>query len=148
MKEAVGNTFILSIMITFVVIFIILFAGSTSYTKAYKVKNRIIDIIENNEDVKDNKGISDSTFTEINQFLSETGYKIGNPNKSTCKSHGGNLVSNHNNRYRYCIERFETDRGPYYGVTAYMYLELPVISSLIEIPVYGETKILGQLKAD
>lgn len=151
MKEAVGNTFILSIMITFIVIFIIIFAGSTSYTKAYKVKNRIIDIIENNEDSTKSNTISTATFNEIDAFLAQTGYKVNASNKSGCKaSHGGTIVSNGSmsNQYRYCIEKITTTRGIYYGVTAYMYFEFPVASGLVELPVYGETKILGQLKEE
>ena len=52
MKEAIGNAFIFGLVITFIGIFILFFATSTSYTKAFKVKNKIIEIIEKHHNQK------------------------------------------------------------------------------------------------
>ena len=46
MKEAVGNSMVLTFIFVFIAIFIILFVGSIAYSKGFKVRNRIIDIIE------------------------------------------------------------------------------------------------------
>lgn len=145
MREGIGNAFIVNLIIIFVIIFIVLFAGSTSYTKAYKVKNRIINIIE------ENRGLTDSAKDEINTFLGDTGYKL--VGSSRCRNHYGanmgELVWNPTNGYRYCVEKFTQggeNQKVYYGVTAYMYFEIPIISSLVEIPVYGETKTIGILE--
>ena len=43
MKEAISNAFLFNIVIVFVVVLIALFVGSLSYTKAYKVKNKIVE---------------------------------------------------------------------------------------------------------
>jgi len=51
MREAIGNTYIVGVVITFMSIFIIIFAGSIGYSKASKARNRIISIIERTADI-------------------------------------------------------------------------------------------------
>ena len=46
MKEAFGNSFITIIVITFMSVLILILASSSSYSKAAKVRNRIIEMIE------------------------------------------------------------------------------------------------------
>lgn len=148
MREAVGNVFIVNFIITFVGIFIFFFAGSTAYTKAFKVKNKIINIIEeyetyNNSDVK----------AKINDYLSEAGYRV--ITSYTCPMRDGSKVvngangnSNVINDYQYCIYEFTDNDSEndykYYGVQTYMYFDFPIIGKTIAIPVYGETKVLGR----
>ncbi len=156
MREAIGQTFIVNLIIIFVIIFLVLFAGSINYTKAYKVKNRIISIIE------ENNGYTLEAQKQINTFLGETGYRISNKGCSNNDYHykkdAYSIGSNHNTNwkavstnsdYKYCIEEVTTKNGDieqkFYGVTAYMYFEIPIISSLLELPVYGETKTMGIL---
>ena len=155
MREAIGQTLIVNLIVIFVIVFIVLFAGSVNYTKAYKVKNRIISIIEENE------GYTPTAQKQINNFLGETGYRVSTKGCSKNDYHyqkqayamnGGQntwqAVSTGGN-YKYCVEKITTKTGEveqtFYGVTAYMYFELPLISSLLELPVYGETKTMGIL---
>ena len=49
MKESVGYTATLNIVIVFIVIIFAIFAMALSYYKAYKVSNKIIESIEKNE---------------------------------------------------------------------------------------------------
>lgn len=138
MREAFGNVFIVNIIIIFVVVFIFLFAGSTSYTKAYKVKNKIINIIE------ENKGYDTEAKDQIATFLATTGYRISK--KHNCPARNGASVKKDSTRnYRYCIYEYTKGDNTYYGVTAYMYFDLPLISSRLELPVYGETKMIGSI---
>jgi Uncharacterized protein conserved in archaea len=146
MREALGQTFLINIIIVFVVIFIILFAGSTSYTKAYKVKNRILSIIE------EERGYNNDAKKRIDEFLSNTGYKVvQNGQAQDCKKHyETGTIKSKSTTYRYCVEEFTVNSGQeneqkFYGVTTFMYFELPVISSLLEIPVYGESKHVNAL---
>ena len=46
MKAAIGNTLVLNIIVTFMSIVLLIIISSIVYTKAYRVKNRIIDEIE------------------------------------------------------------------------------------------------------
>jgi len=161
MKESISNALITNLIITFLFILVILFAGSSAYTKAFKVKNRIISILEryemelaNNTDTK----LPTNINNEINSILSDVGYRVQINNDTKCqtdlkKRFKNNLNDNYkiintSSNYRYCIARFDTREGQsmkasYYAVVTYMYFEIPLIGATLEFPVYGETKIMG-----
>lgn len=145
MREAIGNSFIFYFVIVFFALFILFFVGALSYTKAFKVKNRIIDVIENNDGVM-NSGVEE----EINANLSEMGYRIDND--ATCETKGRfsgytQVQKQTNSSYRYCIYMKNVNKkGKYYAVVAYMYFEIPIIGAKLEFPVYGETKTFTELK--
>ncbi len=144
MREAIGGSFIFYFVIIFIALFILFFVGGLSYTKAFKVKNKIVDIIENNEGV-----INNATISEIDEKLGEIGYQI-NTYRDHCKTDGrfenATELTSGSSQYRYCIYEFKsTSKGNYYGVVAYMYFQVPIINSKLELPVYGETKIFTEL---
>lgn len=144
MKAAIGNAFIVNFIIIFTVVFIALFVGSISYTKALRIKNRITDIIE------ENNGYDNNAEKEIKNYLNDAGYRISITDKDNCKYKGSseNVVfpgNNGSSNYDYCIFEFENKQGTYYGVKTYMYLDLPLIGDKVKIGVYGETKTLGIL---
>lgn len=158
MRESINNALILTLVITFLFIFVILFAGSTAYTKAFKVKNRIISTIERHEDLVLKQGVNNSVVqNEINSTLRDAGYTIVANNDQKCKDAMVRRFSNSNqtytvvntgsNTYRYCIAKFKDNYSPmggeYYAVITYMYFEIPLIGAHLEFPVYGETKVLG-----
>ena len=143
MREAIGNSYVLNFIITFIILFMLIFVGMSTFTKAFKVKNKIVDTIENYDGKVDNSNRLNSDIqAEINEKLGSIGYKIDKT--SECKTDGrfsnGKLLSKDSN-YRYCVYKFTTSKGDYYGVTAYAYLEIPLIGAKLEFPVYGETKI-------
>lgn len=153
MREAIGTTYVVNFIIVFFVIFIAFFVGSMVYTKAFKVKNKIIDIIEyyDGDVVTGNNSLKTAPKTEINSKLGSIGYRIATGNQNNCGSNrftdkkGGILVEKNNSNYRYCIYKFEESRGTYYGVVAYMYFEVPIIGAKLELPIYGETKTFVKL---
>lgn len=151
MKEAIGTSFVLGLVITFLIIFMLLFATSLSYTKAFKVKNRIVEIIEKYDDIlkveiHNNNRLNNEVETEINNALSEIGYRISTtPNDCPERNGAQALVKNTTANYEYCIYHYNNKRGDYYGVTAYIYYEVPIIGANLRFPVYGETKISGIL---
>lgn len=151
MHESMGNAFITGLVITFIIIFMLFFATSTSYTKAFKVKNKIVEILEKYDDILNESPTTSSGLTanienEINTILSDIGYRISpNPNNCPLRNGVGAVNKNQTANYEYCIYKYETSRGTYYGVTAYMYYQIPVIGAELKFPVYGETKINGIL---
>ena len=52
MKEAIGQSFIVSLILFFFGILVLLYFGSINYSKAFKSKNRIITLVEKNGKVK------------------------------------------------------------------------------------------------
>lgn len=167
MKESINTALILNLVITFLFIFVILFAGSSAYTKAFKVKNRIISIIEKRQDTILTSGFKTckttgnskcmSVVEEIENALKDTGYKVQMNTDKKCENamqerfknthKTYNTVNTGSNTYNYCIAEFysnnDTMKGRYYAVITYMYFEIPLINQMLEFPVYGETKTIG-----
>lgn len=140
MREAVGNAFMVNFIIVFIVAIILLLVGSISYSKSFRVRNRLIDIIERNECYDDNSNSTKCTSkAEIDKVLLEIGYKVSDT--KTCKKESGKTLLTTNTNFRYCIYKVDSNRGHYYSVVAYGYFEIPLIEGYLEIPVKGDTKI-------
>ena len=102
MKGAIGNAFILNIVITFIIIFFMLLIGSVAYSKAYKVNKFLLDTlidyvddfnsVDNQKDIffssSKKKGII-SWNSRVNDYLAKSGYMLSNIN-NTCPSKPGN----------------------------------------------------------
>ena len=143
MREAIGSSLLLNIVLFFVGIIILFFVGILSYTKAYKAKNRIIDVIEKYEGYTESIDVNVATAgSEISSSLREMGYQTGKcPNANVNKT-----------GYKYCV--YENCLGTkdalgkcqgkkYYKVVTYVHFYFPVIEKLVNIPVSGETKMMG-----
>ena len=120
MREALGNSLVMGMIASIIGVIMIFFVGSISYSKAYKVKNKIVNIIE------ENNGWNDSLKDEIDSYLKEVGYQVG--------AGAG---------YNYCVIKHTYGNDNYYKVITYMHFEFPVIGSAVEFPVKGETKSFG-----
>jgi len=144
MKEAIGTSYVFSIMMVFVGVMIALVVGSIAYSKGFRVRNRVIDIIQRHEGYPGRENIA---RREIEENLRTIGYRISDRECPTRHHRDTELEFQHvaviqESDFRYCIYRFETTRGNYYGVTVFITFDLPLIGGLIEIPVYGETRLL------
>ncbi len=159
MREAIGTSYVVNFIITFFILFILVFLATLSYTKAFKVKNKIVDVIEEYEgDVVDTSSqLKSEPQSDINSKLGQIGYRVSD--KKTCKKNGryeGNafkgenvvkeISKNDTSNYHYCIYQIDTGKGKYYGVVTYIYFDIPIVGSTVEIPVYGETKTFTEIK--
>ena len=143
MKGAIGNAMVMNIVITFIILTTAFLVGSISYSKAFKVKTKIVDIIEK-YDGDFNRGASLSSenksfiMREIESMLGSTGYRTANG--KVCNE--GTVIEN--SSYDVCIYTkggsTGTYRGNYYQVVVYMYFDFPIIGDMIKIPVKGETR--------
>lgn len=142
MRESVGNAYLLGIVTFFIGVIMLFFCASLNYTKAFKVKNRIINIIEENQTY-------DGKIKQIvNDELDEMKYRQSSTH--TCKTDGrfsqAKLITVSGNvDYLYCVyENNLGEKGKYYGVVTYMYFDIPLINVTLKFPVYGETKTMGE----
>jgi hypothetical protein len=117
-------------------VIMLLLIGSLSYSKAFKIKTRILEIVEIN------KGFNSDVEDEIDSFLKSAGYPVNTRNNKSCPTVKGIGAINTINNFDYCIYSFETLRGPYYRVTVFISYDIPVISDFLRIPVSGETRII------
>lgn len=162
MKESVGNAMLYNIVITFVIVFIALFVTSITYSKGYKVKNRMIEVIEKTypkcvENGTTIQNCNSEIASKIKNELDKIGYR-GAPINWDGESCINSLKSNISDTYSFvpvksdyyqvCFATVNTtseakasnNSNIYYVVNAYMYLDLPLIGDFIKIPVRGETK--------
>lgn len=150
MKEAIANAGIFNLIIIFVIVLLSLFIGSLGYSKAFKVKNKIVDEIEKYEGYK-----VGTTEPAIEDWLGQIGYRMNTGftyNECPAETFSGQTgeVVNRNSDYQYCVYKFNVcsskvgdtciKRNIHYRVVAYMYFDVPIINNLIKIPVKGETK--------
>ncbi len=145
MREALGNSLVMGMIASIIGVIMIFFVGSISYSKAYKVKNKIVNIIE------ENNGWNDSLKDEIDSYLKEVGYQVGagagnkecvtNGKANETIVYGANITTTAG--YNYCVIKHTYGNDNYYKVITYMHFEFPVIGSAVEFPVKGETKSFG-----
>lgn len=152
MREAIGNSFIVNLLLVFLGVMCIVFVGSISYSKAFKVKNRIIYVIEKYGEWPEH-AYDNYVQDEIDMSLRQIGYplatKIGNCSRYATGSEVEVLYGDDPTDlgYHYCILKYENDKGVYYGVVTFMHFDIPLIGGLLEFPVYGETKSLYGVEA-
>lgn len=148
MKEAIANAGIFNLVIIFVIVLLAFFIGSLGYSKAFKVKDRII------EEIEKERGYTETAQTNIEKFLISIGYRVSSGN-NTCGDEyfskvKGNIVSTNGN-YQYCVYSFETNTGKktsvHYRVVSYMYFDVPIINQLLKVPVKGETISFTKVKS-
>lgn len=136
MREAIGGTWIFSIVIVFVVLFSSYLAISVNYSKAFKVKNKIVTIIEQKE------GLSSSAQDEIKSYLDGVGYFVYG--KCNTNEKGFDPNSSLNGTYKYCVscKKSGTDvfSKNYYYVRVFFRLDLPILGEIFTFPITGETK--------
>lgn len=133
MKEAIGTSMVFNLILVFLGVFIALYVGSIAYSKGFKVRNRLIDIIEKHD------GFDNETKEEIDKNLFDIGYRIVD---KPCKARENAVSVDNDSPYRYCVYQYSTTKGYYYGVTVFIHFDFPLIGQFIEIPLYGETRIL------
>ena len=154
MREAIGSAFIVNLILIFIGVISALVIGSISYSKAYKVKDRIVYIIEKHD------GWNTAAEEEVTKNLKSIGYKIDNGYRSKCESiyerrygssyDAANLVHGKNDgsgKYDYCVYKnhYDSGIGDYYSVTTFMHFDIPLIGGLLEFPVNGETSVIYEV---
>ena len=77
MREAIGGTWLFNLVIFFVLLFAGYMCLSINYSKAFNVKDKIINEIERNGGIKNisNTDNTDETINNITSYLSEVGYR-------------------------------------------------------------------------
>ena len=161
MKESIGGTWLIGIVALFIVLFSAFMAYSINYTKAFRAKNGIIDLIEQNEGYTFYSGSNINNMTQeqlMNDrsvqakayaLVKSMGYDYGSKseNKVVCNNDGTiSDATKIDAAYQpggYCVYRFCNSDGTYrYKVVTYVMMKFPVINFGITVPIKGETKTL------
>ncbi len=157
MKASIGNAFVSGVVIMFLFLTILILTFAINYSRANKIKNKLLNYVANYAEKYSNiEGnnittidINDPKFVEgIESELASVGYRrnkgLTMENKCTKEKSGGTPLTGSQN-YHYCIYAYETERGYYYGVETFMYLDIPIVGYTLEFPLYGETRVIYDL---
>ena len=151
MREAIGATWIMGIVIAFIALFSGFLAFSINYSKAFKVKNGIVERIEKYG------GVSEEAKEDITTFLKGIGYNaIGSCDKLLTDDNlsfagfrideGTTAHPSKKDKYNFCIQKINSNSATgdmitaYYKVYVFFSLSIPVIQDFTKFYVTGETK--------
>lgn len=131
MREGIGAYATLNIVIIYIMIVIALLVASLNYYKGYKVNSQIISTISQYE------GYNKSAQNKIDSYLDGIGYASDQsapqcPKRNDMENFDMKTV---HSKHAYCV--YYTKSGNYttYGVTTYIYIDLPLFN-LIRVPIY------------
>lgn len=153
MREAIGGTWLTQIVIVFMLIFVAFLALTLNYTKAFKMKNDILTIIEKREGLTTSIRNVDGSIRLINNYLEKNGYTLqracpeGSYGISDLHSETPVLISKNDNnkRYYYCVTKFSAPSTNYKGRVYYQIalsfkFNLPILGDLFTFEVTGNTE--------
>ena len=150
MRESVGSTWTFGLVITFIFLFSSFLVLTINYTKAYKVKNEVISIIEKYE------GYTNENSVEIiNNYLNASGYKeMGKcPISESEEYYGVNDLGSStaqkaekSQKYYYCVKQSVVKDGSIsdytltYNIILFYKFNLPFLGAINTFKVNGESK--------
>lgn len=139
MREAIGGTWLFGLVITFIVFFASFLAVSINYSKAFNVKNNIVDLIGKYE------GNNKCAREKIGEYLSDVGYLVLGDCPSGYEPYNleGDKITSSNKGY-YCLANEETNNTvidkSYYRIIVFFKLDIPMVGDLTTFQIKGETE--------
>ena len=135
MKESIGSTASLNIVLTFIAIVFAFLAASLSYYKAFKINNIVKNSIEKFE------GYNELAISEINNRLTSLGYQRINVNCDKNEKFGGQEYELKESGNGLCIYFYNdsSTKSYKYGVVSYMSINMPFVGQFLKIPIKTTT---------
>lgn len=146
MNESISNAMVLTIVIIVIGVSSAITLFSLGYSKTYKIKNKIIDIIEQHGTYNDGVVRDDiEAYLRSANYSSEASYTGGS---SKCPKLDGQNAINTLKTYTFCIYKHETIKGDYYTVKAFQTYNFPLIGDFIKVryAITGDTQVLFELQ--
>ena len=144
MKESVGYSVTLNIVITFIIIVFAFLSAVLIYFKSNKTSNVITETIEKYE------GYNGLAKTEINSKLASIGY---NRKRINCRNNISSCTlqdeyatgEERAGAQGYCVYLCTDPGDPgyyYYKIRTNMMLNVPIINNLLDVPIFSNTNRL------
>ncbi len=167
MREAIGGTWIFQIVIAFILLFTAFMCLSINRSKAFNVKDKIIQSIQTHNgfeigSMADDSGSDKSAINEIVEYLSESAYRtVGKCPDSSYTGYTRDGKPSDSNA-AFCITKINSsqtimnnscgggsncinDELPvmaYYRVVVFYQLDLPIFNTLFKFQLAGDTKLI------
>ena len=145
MNDSIGGTVIIAIIVFFLVVVMAYMAFNVNYTKAFRMKNKIISLYKE----YDGKCL-DECKNEIKKYANKIGYVSSQAiNCKVCDEYEGVLDSQGTNLYCSCKRKvndssnddIRKDIGEryYYHIITKINIKIPIISNLMDLDVFSIT---------
>ena len=153
MREAIGGAWLMGVVVFFIVLFSSYLALSVNHSRAFNVKNAIVEIIERHG------GYTACARNEICCYLRSVGYATGghcNIDRGA-GDYGGDWepgsieFGGTARRPAYCIRRHDMNpadifiehRQAYFSIAVFFRVDLPIFHNLFTFPIFGETMTIN-----
>jgi len=163
MRDAIGGTVNIFLIAVFMTVVSGYMAFNISYVKAFKVKNKIIDLIEQYEgDCRPNDS-SNTCTKKVSEYMTQIGYNTEINGSLFCSTDQNSHQSTCwcNNADGYCISKKTADKPTatnsyspeqdmaeraYYTVVTQVNIDIPIIKNVLPnlkiFTVTGDTKVI------
>ncbi len=129
----------IKLILVFLVIYISFMAVAISYAKAFRVKNQVINIVEQYQ----YSGRDDQrTIGIIDDYLKNVPYNYGT--NDSVRDHCSKQSNSYFTQYGACIidKSSVGDTRKYYKVITYIAISFPFFNIHMVVPISGETKVI------
>lgn len=139
MGQTYGNVFLYNLVFIFLAIIFSFLMGTLIYHRAFITNSRIINALEKYE------GYNKYSINEIEVQLESIGYPKDVFKKCPATYKGLAVSTPVSKKYTYCVYLLSKDgldtSGSYYsyGVITYITFDIPIIGSMLKIPIYTES---------
>lgn len=161
MREAIGGTWLFNLVIFFVLLFAGYMCLSINYSKAFNVKDKIINEIERNGGILNFSNLEgrDKSLSAISDYMADVGYRAVGKCESDIYDYGcsrdgkcSNISDNSN--YSFCLKEVKASDSythavsgefvyvSYYKVKVFYQLDLPILRTAFQFNIKGDTKLL------
>ena len=151
MRDAMGGTVTLVIIVVFIVIALGYMAFNVNYTKAFRMKNKIISVDEDY-----NGNCNSNCEAAIKNYAKSIGYSLGNDLE--CAAWDANFQASSSKLYCYqevtCKDCVTQENGSsviadqhYYRIVTKINVEIPIINNSIGLKMFyitGDTKTFNK----
>ncbi len=141
MREAIGGTWLFNIVVLFVMLFTGYLCLAINYSRAYNVKNEIVDIIEREN------GYTDKAAEDIAAYLTNVGYRTtGKCSEGMTGNNSDKDFGVGENVYCYKVVNVggEEDyaESSYYQVEVFFQIDLPIFRDWFTFSIKGDSNQL------
>ena len=143
MRQTIGGTWLLQLMILFILLFVAFIILTLNYSKTVKIKNEVLSIIEKYE------GLNDRSIGLVNNYLTASNYGVTSAcvSEETSGIYGALDLSSSSLevarpdvKYYYCVKKYNgNSTSNYYQITLFYKFNLPVIGDTSRFSIKGTT---------
>ncbi len=150
MRESIGGSWLLGLMVMFILLFTAFLVVTINYTKAQRLKNEVTDFIEREEGLTSRTSTNIGAVELIDNYLKRSGQS--GMGKCPDNSYIGGTVEGSpkieralkNKKYHYCVKKIDKfqdkeKQKAYYDVIVFVEFNLPVIGDIFTYSVSGRT---------